>query len=64
MDEIEQFVVNVASIGLFGECLTHEDDCGLLREDCIEVERDPQDEHELLAHLIIEAREILQRSNQ
>jgi len=59
MDDIEQFVVDLATIGLDGECLVHEGDCNLLSDECVEVERTPQDEHEILAGLIVRAREIL-----
>lgn len=64
MDEIEQFVNNVAAMGLNGECMKHEYDCGLNEDDCEPVERPNDEEHDLLMSLIVEAREILQRANQ
>lgn len=63
MDPLEQFAIDIARIGLDGECLVHEDDCNLLSDECVEVERTPKDEHEILASLIVQAREILQGMN-
>jgi hypothetical protein len=63
MDEIEQFVANVAALGLDGECETHEM-CQLDQDDCVEVCREVYNDADLLANLIKEAREIMARSNQ
>jgi len=59
VDACEQFLIDLAATGLDGECLVHEGDCNLLSDECVEVERTPQDEHEILAGLIVRAREIL-----